>query len=1858
MNNQQFPSLTRTERLFLAADAPTRAFSNRFAPASLPAMLTAGLWACGVLMLSAAPLLSPSDRVIGIDLDSGSGYPGGEAPPYAIDANSGTKYLNFSHWNAGIIINPGTASVAQSLVLTTANDAPERNPASYLLFGSNYPIASADNSNGFTDHWTFISSGNLNLPTAPFVTASPVNFTNSASFTSYWLVFTSTRNWDTIMQIGDIQLYTGTDGTGSGILASGNPTLATAWQSWWPSSGEAPEKVVDGTPSKYLNFGKENSGFIVIPAAGATVINSFVLTTGGDAEGRDPASWILHGQAKNGQWSEIGSGTLSLPGDRNTPGAAVPVTNTTAYVAYRMVFPAVKNAGENSMQIAEAQFYGTILPANDTDSDGMDDAWETQHGLIVGTNDSAGDLDIDGSTNLDEYRNVTLPNNPDTDGDGFYDGVETLTGIWVSVSNTGTDPLKADTDSDGYPDKYEADRGTDPNSAAAVPTLAWDLAPGTVGAGDSAITGGAGTWDLSSGNWTTDGGATNFAWNNSGPRLVGIFGGTAGGAVTLGGDITTDGIILNTTGYSFAGNTLTLSGPKPTITTGNGVTAEISSPLSGTAGLTKNGPGALTLSGTGNSLTGTFTLGGTGKIVLAKTSGLALGGNINLSSTAWNGNNSGVVLGGDEQIADTSVLTWTTIGQADSFFRLNGHTETIGGLVSTGVGGFVVIENRGYLDTADYGTGTVIINTTGTNTYTYNGFTRDRDGGTGGGAIALTKTGTGTQILTGGPAHSGPTTVNGGVLQVNGTLDNSPVTVTATGTLSGTGTLGAAVTVQGGGTLAPGINGVGTLTAGAGVTLGTGGTLTGAGSFNGGVTVGSGGILASTGTVSGTVLVQADGTLAGTATLNGAVTVQAGGTLAPAAGGIGNLRTTNTLSLAGDSKFDLNKSGATLTCDTVSGYTAVTYGGTLTVTASGDELALGDSFQLFVPGAGATISGSFASLALPPLPTGMSWETVNLLTAGELTVVNYVGTPLFNPAAGGYIGAQSVTITSDSGSTIFYTTDGSTPTASSASGLSPLAGIPIPLDAAVTLKAFARKAGQTDSPVATAVYHTVATATWNVDANGLWSDTANWLNQVSPNSLGAPVDFTYPQGADTTVTLDGSRSAGNLTFGNINNYNWNIAASGTSALTLGGAAMPTITVLDSTTTIAAGIAGFQGLAKAGPGTLVLNGVSSYAGTTAINGGVIRVNLLTPNGNNSGLGSGSAMTLNGGTLRYTGTSVNFGNFGRAITLEAGGGTLDAAFDGYWFTTGVISGSGPLTKTGGGQLIIQATNTYDGITYLNQGEIQLRSLGALGSTLGQTIVADGARLCAGGGLTGTVDENLELNGSGGNASGALQANDGGTVVTYAGNLTLASDSGVGSTGGIAFTISGAIGGPGGLTKLNNNAVTLAGSASNSYGGITTLGGTGKLVLAKTGGALAIPGDINISSTAWNGNGKGIVLAADEQIADSAVITWTSGGYGGTLRLNGHTEMIGGLNSTATGLDPEIENRGYEDPASYGTGTLIINTTGSNVYSFNGGIRDMDAGTGGGAIALVKQGTGTQILNGGTTYTGTTSINGGILEVDTNGYSAMTVAPTATLKGSGSTTGTVAISSGGTLAPGINVGTFAAGSTTLAGTYACEVDGATGDRLTVTGSLDLTGATLAITPLADPTASYVIASYTTTLTGTFATVTGLPVGYTVHYDATAKQIRLLKFGYDSWAVDQGLTAGVNDGKTQDPDGDGVTNLMEYALGGNPLLATDKGVSAAGLRDVAGVPALTLTIAARTGASFAEGPNHTMEAVVDGIRYRVESAVELATWTGTITEIAPLSAGLPPVPAGYVYHTFRTAGPVASTPADFIRLQVSDQL
>lgn len=77
------------------------------------------------------------------------------------------------------------------------------------------------------------------------------------------------------------------------------------------------------------------------------------------------------------------------------------------------------------------------------------------------------------------------------------------------------------------------------------------------------------------------------------------------------------------------------------------------------------------------------------------------------------------------------------------------------------------------------------------------------------GSAAFTKSGAGHLEVDSTGSLSGATTVDGGLLTVNGSLANSAVTVASGGTLGGSGTVGAG-TIQSGGTLAPG-NSPGTL---------------------------------------------------------------------------------------------------------------------------------------------------------------------------------------------------------------------------------------------------------------------------------------------------------------------------------------------------------------------------------------------------------------------------------------------------------------------------------------------------------------------------------------------------------------------------------------------------------------------------------------------------------------------------------------------------------------------------------------------------------------------------------------------------------------------------------------------------------------------------------------------------------------------------------------------------------------------------------------------------------------------------------------------------------------------------------------
>ncbi len=145
----------------------------------------------------------------------------------------------------------------------------------------------------------------------------------------------------------------------------------------------------------------------------------------------------------------------------------------------------------------------------------------------------------------------------------------------------------------------------------------------------------------------------------------------------------------------------------------------------------------------------------------------------------------------------------------------------------------------------------------------------------------------------------------------------------------------------------------------------------------------------------GALTVKSGGTLAGIGTIAGTVSVQKGGFLAPGDGDIGWLTVNNSLTLAGTTVVELNKSGATLAADQVVGVSTLSYGGSLVVTNSSDRqalpLAAGDTFPLF---SATSYTGAFTNLTLPILPGGLGWDTTNLSVNGSITVVANGSAPL------------------------------------------------------------------------------------------------------------------------------------------------------------------------------------------------------------------------------------------------------------------------------------------------------------------------------------------------------------------------------------------------------------------------------------------------------------------------------------------------------------------------------------------------------------------------------------------------------------------------------------------------------------------------------------------------------------------------------------------------------------------------------------------------------------------------------------------------------------------------------------------------
>jgi autotransporter-associated beta strand protein len=272
-------------------------------------------------------------------------------------------------------------------------------------------------------------------------------------------------------------------------------------------------------------------------------------------------------------------------------------------------------------------------------------------------------------------------------------------------------------------------------------------------------------------------------------------------------------------------------------------------------------------------------------------------------------------------------------------------------------------------------------------------------------------------------------------------------------------------------------------------------------------------------------------------------------------------------------------------------------------------------------------------------------------------------------------------------------------------------------------------------------------------------------------------------------------------------------------------------------------------------------------------------------------------------------------------------------------------GSLIANGNGQIeLAGAGNTFAAAVTINGGSLWLDYSNGLGNTnTAATVNTGGSLVLQNNAAVGLKP--LVLNGNG-SAVSALTAYGG--ADSWAGDITLASDSTVSAISNVVtsanLTLSGTIGGPGGLTKSGQGIVVLSGSTSNNFAG-TTFVQQGMLELTKTN-AVAIPGPVAIGGGLDGPNGDVLRTLQPNQFGQSNTVNITSSGLfditlgsitrvgsitgSGSVQL-GSSMLMMGYDNASTSFGGTIS--GYGDLTKVGSGTFTYGGTGS--YSGNFGI-----------------------------------------------------------------------------------------------------------------------------------------------------------------------------------------------------------------------------------------------------------------------------------------------------------------------------------
>lgn len=361
------------------------------------------------------------------------------------------------------------------------------------------------------------------------------------------------------------------------------------------------------------------------------------------------------------------------------------------------------------------------------------------------------------------------------------------------------------------------------------------------------------------------------------------------------------------------------------------------------------------------------------------------------------------------------------------------------------------------------------------------------------------------------------------------------------------------------------------------------------------------------------------------------------------------------------------------------------------------------------------------------------------------------------------------------------------------------------------------------------------------------------------------------------------------------------------------------------------------LDKTGTGTWVLGGVNTYTGTTTVSAGVLEYGVT------NAIATG-AVTVNGGTLDLK----TFNDAVGTVTLNSGSiisttGVLTGSS--YAVQSGTISailaGTGALTKTTAGTVILSGVNTYTGITTISAGVLSVATIGdgGVAGNLGAATNAATNLVLNGGtlrytGATASTNRNFILNAG---TTSTVEITAGASALTFAGASTNTT---------------------GALTKAGSGLLRLSGT--NLHTGLTTV----------NGGTLqyAVSNALSTGNVTVNDGGIYDLNGFSDAIGSLSVNSGTTGGSvttgAGTLTLGGNVTSTGGAaNASISG------NLALGATRTFTTTNAADGLTVSAVVS-------------GVAFGVTKMGNGTLTFSGVNTYTGVTTISAGALSVATIG------------------------------------------------------------------------------------------------------------------------------------------------------------------------------------------------------------------------------------------------------------------------------------